>query len=143
MCYYISDLKRLDFGQNCCQNAGNVISETQISKIFQGHDHQTPHQHFGAHIFFSDHPISRFYIHCCKVPLPSAGSILNIIEKFDTWLCRYRYFEFLTFSIISNVDSFDTWFNVGFACSELTNKDKIIFVKAELRNKTCQTVTVL
>ena len=60
----------------------------------------------------------------------SAGSILNIIEKFDTWLSWYRYFEYLVFSIISNVDTFDTWFNVAFAHSELTNKDVIIFVKA-------------
>ena len=27
--------KCLDFSQKCCQNAGNAISETQISKIFR------------------------------------------------------------------------------------------------------------
>ena len=40
----------------------------------------------------------------------SAGSILDIIKKFDTWLCRYRYFfdVFDVFDNISNVDTFDT-----------------------------------
>ena len=28
--------KCLDFAQTCCQNAGNAISETQISNIFRG-----------------------------------------------------------------------------------------------------------
>ena len=28
--------KCLDFAQKCCQNAGNAISETQISKFFEG-----------------------------------------------------------------------------------------------------------
>ena len=28
--------KCLDFAQKCCQNAGNAISETQISKMFPG-----------------------------------------------------------------------------------------------------------
>ena len=35
--------KCLDFAQKCCENVGNGISETQISKMFRGgHDPGTP-----------------------------------------------------------------------------------------------------
>ena len=47
MCYYKSDLKRLDCGQNCCQDAGNSISETQISNILA-------HTHFSPPTLFPD-----------------------------------------------------------------------------------------